>query len=263
VAEHLKNGGSAMILYSLRVEDMNDMLKDWGIEVHPEAVACHPPVKVSTDARQQEMLEDALKYPFVWDIREYGDHLITKPLRSLPSMLLPLMVVKPADKPVAGVKVTPIIPLPTEPAASWGEKDIDSLQNDPDKVKFDAASDIAGPIFGGAVAEKDKAGRLVVIASPFPHDRWTDPYQSYDPKLLRSNILVSRFPGNLELFQNSVFWLAHMEPMIAISPAAMEVARIEPMSDAAKNVWRTGFVLIGLPALVIAAGAMMYVARRD
>ncbi len=262
VAEHLKNGGSAMVLYNLKVEDMNDALKDWGIEVHTDAVACHPAVKVSTDARQQDMLEDAQKYPFVFDVRDYGDHLITRPLRSLPSMLLPLMVVKPAAAAVPGVKVTPIIPLPTDPP-SWGEKDVESLQTDPEKVKFDAGTDIAGPIYGGAVAEKDKGGRVVVVASPFPLDHWTDPYQSPDPKLLRSNILVSRFPGNLELFQNSVFWLAHMEPMIAISPAAMEVARIEPMGDAAKAVWRTGFVLIGIPALVVIAGALVYVARRD
>jgi hypothetical protein len=263
VAEHLKSGGSAMILYNLKVEDMADALKDWGIEVHTDAVACHPPIKVSADARQQDMLEDAQKYPFVFDIRDYGDHLITRPLKSLPSMMLPLMVVKPAQQAVPGVKVTPIIPLPTDPA-SWGEKDVDALQSDPEKVKYDKASgDIEGPIFGGAVAEKEKGGRLVVVASPFPLDHWTDPYQSPDPKLLRSNILVSRFPGNLELFQNSVFWLAHMEPMIAISPAAMEVARIEPMGDAAKAIWRTGFVLIAIPALVILAGALVYVARRD
>ena len=45
-----------------------------------------------------------------------------------------------------------------------------------------------------------------------------------------------------------MFWLAKMEPMIAISPAAMEVSRIEPMSPGVQGFWRTGVLLVGLPA---------------
>ena len=114
-----------------------------------------------------------------------------------------------------------------------------------------------------AIAEKTGGGRLVVIAAPFPLDEWTDPLRRPDPTLLKQRILASRFPGNMELFCNSVFWLAKMEPMIAISPAAMEVARIEPMGEGALRFWRVGGLLIGLPALVVVAGAMVYFARRD
>src|SRR5205823_1713916 len=116
VAEHLKNGGSALILFAPQAdnpmaENMNDLMKEWGMEVHPEAIAVHQLIK-TTEGRQVDMIEDALKYPFVFDIRDYGNHLITNPLRSLASMFLPLSPVKVADKPPAGVKVTPIIPLP-------------------------------------------------------------------------------------------------------------------------------------------------------
>ena len=38
--------------------------------------------------------------------------------------------------------------------------------------------------------------------------------------LREQRIFAPRFPGNAELFLNSVFYLAKMEPMIAISPAA-------------------------------------------
>src|SRR5439155_11581981 len=238
VNEHLKNGGSAMILFAPQVDSMSDVLKDWGIEVHPEAIAVHQLIK-TTEGRQVDIIEDALKYPFVFDIRNYGDHLITRPLQSLASMFLPLSPVKVAKQAPAGVKLTPIIPLP-EPG-SWGETDIDALQNLTD-VKFDDGKDVAGPLYGGAVAEKDKAGRLVVIASPmFAFDRWIN---EPDPNLIRRGLIVSRFPANSELFNNSVFWLAKMEPMIAISPAAMEVARIEPMSDGALKFWRVGGLLV-------------------
>jgi hypothetical protein len=54
-----------------------------------------------------------------------------------------------------------------------------------------------------------------------------------------------------------------MEPMIAISPSAMDVSRIQPMSDASEWFWRTGVLLIGLPLLVVLAGGLMYVRRRD
>src|SRR5207247_2561674 len=62
VAQHLKEGGSALILFNLRVEDMHDTMKEWGIEVHTDAVACHPLVKVS-EGRQVDMIEDALRFP--------------------------------------------------------------------------------------------------------------------------------------------------------------------------------------------------------
>ena len=40
---------------------------------------------------------------------------------------------------------------------------------------------------------------------------------------------VIRFPGNAELFLNSIFWLSKMEPMISISPSAMQAPRIRDM----------------------------------
>jgi hypothetical protein len=260
VADHLKNGGSAFIMFAPRADNMSAALKDWGIEVRADAIAVHTLVKQGEGRPGGRLsFEDAQRLPYVFDIRDYGDHLITKPVRSLPSMLVPIIPVKPADAPVAGVKVTPIIPLPGN---AWGETDWEAMEQGNADPKFDEGKDVKRPIFAGAVAEKEKAGRLVVIASPFPLDEWTNPLLRPDPALLKQRILAARFPGNMELFCNSVFWLAHMEPMIAISPAAMEVARIEPMSEGGKRRWN-GFLWVGMPSLVIAAGIMVYISRRD
>jgi hypothetical protein len=84
-----------------------------------------------------------------------------------------------------------------------------------------------------------------------------------DPNMLRRGVIVSRFPANAELFNNAVFWLAKMEPMIAISPAAMEVSRIEPIKPGALSIWRNGFLMLGLPMAVVLAGALVWFARRD
>ena len=157
------------------------------------------------------------------------------------------------------MKATPIIPIPNNPPC-WGETDLESLQSMTD-ISYDKDKDVAPPIYGGAIAEKDKAGRLVVIASPtFAFDRYIN---EPDPNLLKQGIVAAHFPANAELFSNSIFWLAKMEPMIAISPAAMEVARIEPMSETSKNVWNVGVLLVGLPGLVVLAGALVWFVRQD
>jgi hypothetical protein len=259
VEEHLKQGGSAMIIFAPRSDKMESVLKPLGIDVHPDAVAVHQPIK-ATEGRQADMIEDAQRYPFVFDIRDYGDHMITRPLKSLESWLVPLLAVKTSS--VSGVKTTPILPIPQNPP-SWGETDMEALQ-DPgkfDSIKFDEGKDVASPVYGGAVAEKDGGGRVVVITSPtFAFDQYIN---EPDPNMLRRGLVVSRFPGNAELFLNSVYWLSKMEPMIAISPAAMEVSRIEPISEPALKAWRIGGLLIGLPGLVVLAGVMVYFARRD
>jgi len=262
VAEHMKNGGSAMVLFAPQVENMAETMKEWGIDVHTNAVAVHEPIKTDLSARQGDAIEEAQKYPFVFDIRDYGDHMITRPLNSLPGFFVPMLAVKKATTQPSGVKTTPILPIPTDPK-SWGETDLEGLSaGNNDAVKFDPAADVEGPIFGGAVAEKENGGgRLVVIASPmFAMDRYLN---EPDVNMLRRGVVVSRFPANAELFNNAVFWLSKMETMIAISPAAMEVSRIEPIKPLALRVWREGLLMIGLPMAVILAGALVWFARRD
>ena len=86
----------------------------------------------------------------------------------------------------------------------------------------------------------------------------------YDPRLAHRDppIEVNRSPGNGELFTNSIFWLAHLEPMIAISPSAMDVPRIDDMSKGMLDFWRVGVLMILLPGIVLAAGAFVYMSRR-
>ena len=75
--------------------------------------------------------------------------------------------------------------------------------------------------------------------------------------------IVPRYPGNGELFVNSVFWLTKMDTMIAISPTALEVPRVSPGNEAWMNFWRVGVLIVGLPLLVLVAGSFVYLKRRD
>ena len=267
--QHLNEGGSAFVLPFPQDDSATSVLAAVGIDLRTDAVAVHdtpPPAANSTG----DPADDLQHYPFVFNIRNYGDSPITLPLRSLDSLLVPLLPVK--THAVKGYDVENLLPIPDAPNAprSWGETDLADLQkNDP--PTFDPKTDIAGPLFAGATSEKigdgkagdSKAGdgRVVVIASPYFIFNTT--LNEVDPDLARKGMFVPRFPGNLELFANSIFWLAHQESMIAISPSAMQVSRIADMSDATLNSWRVGLLLLGLPGLVIVAGCLVFVARRD
>jgi hypothetical protein len=251
------------MLFYPQGDDLHEALADWGITVDNRAIAVHESVP-SPGGPSGDIIEDAQRVPFIFVSNSYGDHAITQPLQSLDALLLHMMPVTTKQTP--GYKTTSLLPMPQ---GTWGERDVEAATRG-DAVKFDAAGkdgatgDIAGPINVAAASEKEGGGGRVVVIGGLQlalNDIITLP----DPKLLQRErpIVVARFPGNGELLANSVFWLAKMEPLIAISPSAMEVSRIKPMSDGTLKAWRVGALLVGLPGLVIAAGAFVYFARRD
>ena len=112
----------------------------------------------------------------------------------------------------------------------------------------------------GALEKKDGPRLVVIGGGAFMANRYLE---EPDPEVARArHKLVARFPANGDLFMNSIFWLSHEDTMIAISPAAMQVARIADMKDSAVTVWRI-FLCGIMPAMVLAAGIGMYFSRRD
>jgi hypothetical protein len=251
VADHLNHGGSALFLLAPQGDDMAIALKNWGIELKTNAVIVHEEIKA--EGAHLSELEMILRLPFLFPIREWGDSPVTAPLRTLPGVLIGGVPVNRTD--VKGVKSWSILPVPTDQKI-WGETDINSVNAgatyNPDK------GDLAPPLYSGAVAEKEGKGRVVVIGSSAMPNNGVMRYRDAE-----GNVRGAAFPGNSEVFMDSVFWLSHQEPMIAISPAAMDVSRIEPMSTTAQNAWRGGVLLVLLPALAIGLGALVFVARRD
>jgi hypothetical protein len=257
VVEHLANGGSALILAMPRADDLSAALKEWGITLRTDAMLVHELIK--SEGAQADMIEQAKKNPIFFEIRDWGSHPITAATRSLPGIFFfGVPVVTSSAK---GVKVTPLIPIPDAPSApkSWGDTEAGASRDAAPKFKPD--KDLAGPLFGGAAAEKDGGGRVVVIGSA--RMMFSDAVELLDPELERKEIRVIRFPGNGELFSNSIYWLSKQETMIAISPASMDVGRIEDLTPGAQRFWRGGVLLFGLPMLVLIAGVMVYLARRD
>lgn len=257
LAAHLDAGGSALVLAVPRAPDLASALDKWGLKLRTDASAAHD-VPPGSGAPEADLVQQLMRRPDLFVTNQYGTHIITKPIRSLDTVTVydvPVQVTSPAPK---GVTVTPLLSTPAG-LNSWGETSLDQMDEGP--PKFDPAADLAGPIHVAAAAEKAGAGRLVVIGSvPFASN---DALSIPDFELAKKGVIVSRFPGNAELFTNSVFWLAKMDTLIAISPSAMEVNRIDDMSKTALGFWRVGVLVVGLPLAVVLAGGLVYLRRRD
>lgn len=261
LAEHLKQGGSAMVLIAPQTEKL-DFLKDWGIEAKPDYVIVHEKIEPK-GARSEDTTLDWQRQQIVFAIKNYGDHPITKPLQSLESFFAPLIPVSITS--AKGVKTSNLLPIPNTPP-SWGESDIEPLRTG-QLVKFNdkkegVPDDLPPPLSAGAAAENDKGQRLVVFGGmEFASD---DRLQIPDMEVLRTQgRLVPRYPGNAELFMNSMYWLTKMDTMIAISPTALETPRVAPMSDGLVRFWHWGVLMTAMPLLVLVAGTFVYLKRRD
>jgi hypothetical protein len=255
--EHLDNGGSALILNSERPDSLEAAIGPWGVKIDDGMIALKELVK-NEGGRKGNQIEEAEKtLQYVFIVRNYGEHPLTTPLRSLEAAMVPIVPIEYTPK--DGYTGTSLIPLPPP---SWGTS-ISELRNAEGEIKFDAKrGDKPGPIYAAAAVEKKGGGRLVVIGClQFVSDALV---RMPDQDLADQGAgYVPRFPANAELFANGVYWLSKMESMIAISPASQQVSRIAPMSEGANRGWTIGVLLVALPGLVIAAGLMMYFARRD
>lgn len=255
--KHLNDGGSALILMFTGSDNLGEALQPFGIEADSAKFVVHE--EIQETGAQGDEIASARRSPPFFMLSEYGEHPLTKPLKSLESLLVVPVPVKTVN--AEGVTVMPLLPIPNQPK-TWTETDIQAVGSG-DPVKFDPEKgDAEGPFYSGAAAERTKDGARVVLLGSVQFA--TNGFLSYpDMDLLRRGVVVSRFPGNAELITNSVYWLAKMDSMIAISPAAMEVPRIAAMSSGALNFWRVGVLLIALPGMVLLSGLIVYFKRRD
>ena len=238
---------------------MASALGSWGIKLHPDTLVVHEAIHLDPGS-QPDIVEQFKSHPTDFVVNDYGDHAITRPVQSLDSVWVPTMAV--TTEKVADATATSLVPMDNAFSGLkvWGETSLDTMRDNPTPT-FDPAKDMAGPIYGMAVSEKKSGARVVVMGSPLMFNGYLN---IPDPVIAeKQNRYVSRFPGNAELTANSLFWLAHLDPMIAISPAAMDVSRISPMSPGALHFWRYAVPLFLLPCAVIAAGLFVYAGRRD
>jgi ABC-type uncharacterized transport system involved in gliding motility auxiliary subunit len=177
-------------------------------------------------------------------VKDYGEHPITKALRSgnLPVLVSLARSVAKGDAPAgANVKVTELLRTSSD---GWGETDLAHL----DQVKKDD-KDVPGPVsLGVAVEIKGGAGarpaRLVV----------------YGDSDFATNQLVRADGNDATLLANSLNWLVERETLLGIPPRKTEQVRLSLTAGELHTVWALSLLL--LPGLAVAAGIYVHFRRR-
>lgn len=181
-------------------------------------------------------------------------------IRGLPTYLPWPIGLKPSPNHASAS--TPLLQVPGDDNV-WGESSWLLIWQTPraqraalaGSPKFDAGKDDRGP-WSVAIASEIPASAaapaqrmLAVGSSGWFFDSLTQPGVQVDGRV------VSPFPGNQELFDSSLYWLAFADDLIAQSPQASSVPLIGSI-DPARLLWLRLIIIFGLPLSVLALGVV-------
>jgi hypothetical protein len=197
-------------------------------------------------------------------------HPISQAVRGLPTRFewpIALRLLEQAGEARSAPSVTPLYTI--EDRATWGESQwLGYLQvplaqhhlvpnpPSPDSPR----DDTSGSWIVGAAAERkapglDHSQRLVVVGS----NTWFVDWVVGDMSEVDGRA-VAASPGNAELLEAAVYWLAGQDELIAQSPTARAAPLIGDLSPSLLRALRLA-AIAGLPGLVLVAGAFWRVLR--
>lgn len=193
-----------------------------------------------------------------------NSHVVASAVKGLPMLVewpVPLSI---DEKPPAGVRVTPLYEI-ADDGTMWAETQWTGLwyargrpELMPDAPVFDQGRDekkASWPL----VAACERSGpsgpqRLLVVGSnTFFVDARAE-LTRVDGRVVEST------PGNFELLEAGVYWLACQDELIAQSPGARAVALVKPLNEAQLRLVRL-LVMLGLPVGVLGLGLVWRWAR--
>ena len=198
-----------------------------------------------------------------------GDHPVAAAIRGL-RLRLPWAVPLRTTEAAGTASITPIVSVPDDDR-TWAESQWMEFRSVPaaqrafiraqDQPKPDSQrDDAAGPWVVAAalerkIAEKPEMQRLVVVGS---NGWFLDEVAEAAEVVDNRRVPVS--PGNTELLEASLYWLAKQESAIGASPQAAAAPVIPALSEGTVRAVRWGLIA-GLPVLVLLAGAVWRVVR--
>ncbi len=197
-------------------------------------------------------------------IADYPDTIITKPIESLATMLAGTQG-QDGSFILSPTCVGTLMPQPKGAHAqvflqtSAGSNVFGQTQPAAPDAAFNPSTDLQSPVPLGVMANKG-ASRVVAIGNViFITDGLIN---AASPAIANGTLtMISNFPGNAELFMNSIYWLAHQSHLIAASPRATVALRIKRMGATEEAFVRLSS--FAMPAiLAIAIGLIVFVARR-
>lgn len=160
-----------------------------------------------------------------------------------------------------GVRRWILIEQPAD-ASRWLEDDwLDAIRNGETDVPPEKRLDQPAPLAAAASRphplDQNRRQRLVVVGS----GTWMQSSIADQVVSLGGARVALVFPGNYELLQASVAWLAGMDDMIARSPTSQQVARLDGVTPSVRTLW-WWIALVILPGGCLVIGAVVWTVRR-
>ncbi|MBL7133732.1 MAG: hypothetical protein ISS78_06510, partial [Phycisphaerae bacterium] len=257
--------------------------EDWGIEALTDHLVV-PAVADDNDPGKFKISGHRLSY---LPLNNFSNNAIGKPLRRQRVLWASLCPIRTDPGLPEGVTVQPLLSIPGDWRDTWATRRFRELVEQfrsgagskvyPNYAKGDLAApfDVAvaatrasstpaqtQPTTTQAATAPDqqrvKSARIVVLGmgQSLTDGYLTQPVPVQDAK--GTVTLVDPPRANADVVINSVYWLTGRENYIAAGPAGAQLVLI---GKVARTVLATIFVVV-LPALVLAAGAMVMVMRR-
>lgn len=232
IGSWLRRSGRLMILTDAgRTSGLESLLQNWGVQVRNDVVL--DPARTMTG---REVF-----------VSSYNRHPVTDKLSTTAAIFHLPRSVEPGIMKTNGADRPQVTPLAFSSDSSWSES-----QPDQSPAKFDADSDVTGPISLAVAVEKGATtGKL-------------------DMQIRPSRIIVfgdSGFVcnggltgGDTSLFMSSLNWLLDREQLMAIAPKPVNDTRLKlTRTDTRILFWST---VGGIPALAGLLGIILWMRRR-
>jgi ABC-type uncharacterized transport system involved in gliding motility auxiliary subunit len=246
IQSYLDSGGRALLLLDPQMPDealkpLADLLARYGVQAVQGAVV---------DRKSASATEPTLVVVDDYPAREITEDLQREPRQIT---LFPLsMGFKPPTSTVGGLETLPLILSSPTVQDSWLETDLQTQQ-----VTYNEGSDLPGPVSMAIQLAAPAASATQTETSSLPKTRIV----AFGDADFAANVFVQQVPANVDLFANSVAWLAGANELVSIRAKEATAPRYITLDTGQKNLIFMSTVL-ALPVLVLIVGAFNWWRRR-
>ena len=242
ITKYLDEGGKLLAMLTFKSQTgLEAILKKYGIETKNDIIV---------DPRQRM---GGGGNPVISD---FPSHDITRNFVNV-GVVFPLTrTVKMDDKLPTGVTGNTILRTSN---FSWAETDLKS-----NEVKFDEGSDTKGPISVGVAATVDIEQFNKPASSPSPSPSPETPKKKAKIVAFGTanfiNTMFASIGADIDLFMNSLNWLAGEEELISIRPKTPDQRQMNLDSVQLSRIF--WFTIVIMPVIILAVGAFIWWQRR-
>jgi ABC-type uncharacterized transport system involved in gliding motility auxiliary subunit len=249
IVRYLDQGGKAIIMVDPTPSpSLASLLERWGVEVRDDII-----LDIGLPLFGDSRIPATVRYEY---------HTITLPLAGVMTFFPVARSLAPkTDSANQQLEVTQLVKTSND---SWGELDTGSLLSER-RAGYDEGRDIKGPMSVALAVVLREKSEDVEPPPPMPGQ---PPEEATKEKRVLvvmgdSDFLTNKYiqPGNLDLFMNSVNWLAEEEELISIRPKDQEQAQVQRLTGRQLRLVTYSSIFV-VPILLLIAGGIVWWRRR-